>query len=50
MKKIYGREDIDLSIVDEADLKSRPAIRDTVMLGLQGDTLTPLATSPKKAR
>jgi len=39
IKKIFGREDIDLRIIEPADLWSRRAAPGTVILGLEGDTL-----------
>ena len=48
IKKTYGREDISLRIIEEAELKSTPVRPDTVILGLEGDTLKPLALPATK--
>lgn len=48
IKKIYGREDIDLRIIEEADLRSRRETPDTVILGLEGDSLRLLSKPAAK--
>jgi hypothetical protein len=40
IKKTYGREDIDLEIVEEADLALRKMTPGTMILGLKDDTLS----------
>jgi hypothetical protein len=40
IKKTYGREDIELKIVEEADPALRTVTPGTVILGLKGDTLS----------